>query len=302
MFRWNRYHDCDHALNPWVGGGCGNSQGWVAEAAQRPGRGLSMPLVSSHRSPSSRGSLAKAAQFARWRQMGPQRNITKGFFVSECISAEEGNVMRGTHGWAFNPSKSKPHFLFWERGRWQERKPKGQDVANIQMGRAFLWNEHVGRGMNFRSVVTNETPRFILKWNVYENGLVPAEKEPWELKEMLVCERGWRGTRESDVAAGGRQEAQQDSPWEEAGKGTQAASLEAGFSSPFHVSSWDLGIAFFICAGQGVLRHFVVGCGSPHCLQEVDRESIVRVGSSPQSPREEWGSGQRRNRDRWTGS
>lgn len=89
------------------------------------------------------------------------------------------------------------------------------------------------------------------------------------------------------MAARGRQEAQEDSPWEEVGKGTQSASLEGGFPSPFHVSSWDLGIAFFLCAGQGVLRHFVAGCGSPHCLQEVDRESIVRVGSSPQSPREE---------------
>ena len=89
------------------------------------------------------------------------------------------------------------------------------------------------------------------------------------------------------MAARGRQEAQADSPWEDVGKGTQAASLEAGFSSPFHVSSWALGIAFFICAGQGVLRHIVVGCGSPpHCLQEVDRECTVRVGSSSQNPRE----------------
>lgn len=142
--------DCDHALNPSVGWGCGTWQDWALEAAQRPGQGPSTPSLSSRCLCSSRRNLAKAAHFTTWRQTGPQRNIIKGLFVSECIGAEEGNVMHGMHGWAFDPPQPKPHFL-WERERWQERKPEGQDVANIQVGRALLWNEHVARGMGLRN-------------------------------------------------------------------------------------------------------------------------------------------------------
>lgn len=148
---------------PGLGEDVATRKGWAREAAQRPGWGLSMPLVSSHGFLSSRGNLAKAAQFTRWRQTGPQRNIIKGLFVSECIRAEEGNVIHGMHGWGFQPTQVQTSFSLWERGRWQEKKPKAQDIANIQVGRALLWNEHTGRGMNCRNAVVNETPRFILK-------------------------------------------------------------------------------------------------------------------------------------------
>lgn len=111
---------------PGLGEDVATRKGWAREAAQRPGWGLSMPLVSSHGFLSSRGNLAKAAQFTRWRQTGPQRNIIKGLFVSECIRAEEGNVIHGMHGWAFNPPKSKPHFLSGreEGGRRRSQKPR----------------------------------------------------------------------------------------------------------------------------------------------------------------------------------
>lgn len=99
--------------------------------------------------------------------MDPERNIIKGLFVSECISAEEGNVMHGMHGWVFNPPKSKPHFLF---GREEGGRRGSQEAGMLP---TFKWEgpssgmstlaEEWGRGMNFRNVVVNETPRFILK-------------------------------------------------------------------------------------------------------------------------------------------
>lgn len=41
-----------------------------------------------------------------------ERNIIKGFFVLECISVEEGNVMYGMYGWVFNLFKFKFYFFF----------------------------------------------------------------------------------------------------------------------------------------------------------------------------------------------
>lgn len=89
-------------------------------------------------------NLANTAQFAKWRQMSPQRNIIKGLFVSDCISAEEGNVMHGVHGWAFNPPKAKLHFLF---GREEGSRRGSQEARMLPVGRALYWNEHVGGGM-----------------------------------------------------------------------------------------------------------------------------------------------------------
>ena len=75
--------------------------------------------------------------------------------------------MRGMHGWTFNPPKSKPHFL---SGREEGGRRGSQKARTLP---TFKWEgpssgmstlaEEWGRGMNFRNVVTNETPRFILK-------------------------------------------------------------------------------------------------------------------------------------------
>lgn len=146
---------------PGLGEDVAARKGWAREAARRPEWGLSRPLVSSHGFLSSRGNLAKAAQFTRWRQTGPRETLSKAFLSQNASGLRKG-MLHGMHGWAFNPPKSKLISL-WERGRWQEKKPKAQDVANIQVGRALLWNEHTGRGMNCRNAVVNETLRFILK-------------------------------------------------------------------------------------------------------------------------------------------
>lgn len=99
--------------------------------------------------------------------MGPPRNIIKGLFVSECITAEEGNVMHGMHGWAFNPPKSKPHFL---SGREEGGRRGSQEARMLP---TFKWEgppsgmstlaEEWGRGMNFRNVVVNETLEIYFK-------------------------------------------------------------------------------------------------------------------------------------------
>lgn len=80
---------------------------------------------------------------------GPQRTIIKGLFVSECYA------WRAWMG--FQSSQVQTSFSLWERGRWQEKPPRGQEAASIQLGRGPLWNEHMGRGMNFRNIVVNGT-------------------------------------------------------------------------------------------------------------------------------------------------
>lgn len=88
--------------------------------------------------------------------------------------------------------------------------------------------EEWGRGMNFRNVVVNETLRFILKWKIYENNLVPEEKETWGLKQIVV---GGAGMTWSAGEWCGREEVrgQEESPQEGAGEGAWAADLEAVF-------------------------------------------------------------------------
>lgn len=89
--------------------------------------------------------------------------------------------------------------------------------------------EEWGRGMNFRNVVVNETLRFILKWKIYENNLVPEEKETWGLKQIVV------GGARMMWSAGewcGREEkvrGQEESPQEGAGERAWAADLKAVF-------------------------------------------------------------------------
>lgn len=93
--------------------------------------------------------------------MDPQRTIIKGLFVSECSSAEEGNVMHGTRGWAFNPPKAKPRFLSGREGGGRRRSQEARMLPTFKWegapsGMSTLAEEW-GRGMNFRNVVVNGT-------------------------------------------------------------------------------------------------------------------------------------------------
>jgi hypothetical protein len=71
------------------------------------------------------------------------------------------------HGWAFNPPKSKPRFLSareegGRRGSQEERMLPIFKWEGPFSGMSMLAEDR-GKGMNFRNVVVNVTPRFILK-------------------------------------------------------------------------------------------------------------------------------------------
>lgn len=81
----------------------------------------------------------------------PRETLSKAF-LSENASVPRKGMLCMAHAWmGFQPTQVQTSFSLWERGRWQERKPRGQDVASIQVGRAPLWNEHVGRGIRQRN-------------------------------------------------------------------------------------------------------------------------------------------------------
>lgn len=87
----------------------------------------------------------------------------------------------------------------------------------------------------------------------------------YQRKKRLESWNRWWFARWNDVEHGewcGREEkarGQGESPWEGAVDGAQSASLEACFSSCFHIGSHEQGIGFFICAGRGAPRHIIRG-------------------------------------------
>ena len=97
------------------------------------------------------GELGQGRSVCKMAPNGPPEKHYQRLF---CLRMHQcrGRECYAWHAWMdFQPTQVQTSFSLWERGRWQERKPKGQDVANIQVGRALLWNEHVGRGMGQRN-------------------------------------------------------------------------------------------------------------------------------------------------------
>lgn len=148
---------------PGLGEDVATRKSWAREAAQRPGWGTQHALGQLAWLPLQQGELGQGRSVHKMAPNGPPEKYYQRLF---CLRMHQG---RGRecytwHAWmGFQPTQVQTSFSLWERGRWQEKKPKAQDVANIQVGRALLWNEHTGRGMNCRNAVVNETPRFILK-------------------------------------------------------------------------------------------------------------------------------------------
>lgn len=133
MFRWNRCHDCDHALNPlgWV-------RMWQLARAGlerqpgRPGWGLSRPLVSSHGFLSSRGTWPRPLSSQDGAKRAPREALSKAFLSQNASGLRECYTW---HAWmGFQPTQVQTSFFSLGERRWQEKKPKAQDVANIQVG------------------------------------------------------------------------------------------------------------------------------------------------------------------------
>lgn len=121
MFRWNRYHDCDHALNPWVGGGCDNSQSWVTEAAQRPGRGLSMPLAPTACPPAG-GAWPRPLSLQHGAKWAPRETLSKAFLSQNASVPRKGMLcVACMDGLSTHPS---PNLIF----SLGERKVAGEEA------------------------------------------------------------------------------------------------------------------------------------------------------------------------------
>lgn len=174
MSRWGSYWTPRSVSMPSTPGLCGM---W-----QPPELGREQACPSSV--PTAYSSAGEHSQCCSTHKMVPDGPWEKHVQRPFCLGMHPCRG-RECYAWharmGFQPTQVQTSFALWERGRWQERKPSGQDAANIQAGRALLWNEHAGRGMHFRNVVVNETPKFILKWKIYENSLIPEGK-----KEMRV--------------------------------------------------------------------------------------------------------------------
>lgn len=150
---------------------CGNSEDSAEWAARKPGKGLTLPLsVTAASSPA--GKLGQ-----KGHQMGPQRNIIKGLFVSECIGAEEGNVMHGTcmDGFSTHPS---PNLIF----SLGERKVAGEKAKRPRRcqhssGKGpplewARWQRHGAEEWILKMLWWVRHWDLFLKWKIYENNLV----------------------------------------------------------------------------------------------------------------------------------
>lgn len=125
----------------------------------RPGQGPTAPLsVPAACSPA--GKLGQNG--IKW---APRETLSKAF-LSQRLSAEEGNVMHGIcmDGFSTHPS---PNLVLSgrEEGAGEEATRPGCCQHSSGKGPSGMSTlaEKWGRGMNLRNVAVNETLRFILK-------------------------------------------------------------------------------------------------------------------------------------------
>lgn len=113
--------------------------------------------------------------------------------------------MHGMHGWAFNPPSLNLIFSLGEKKvAGEEAKRPGCCQHSSGKGPPLEWAHWQKNGAEewiLEMLWWTRHLRLILKQTIYENNLVPEEKETWELKSMMVSELGWCGTQESNVAA-----------------------------------------------------------------------------------------------------
>lgn len=107
----------------------------------------------------------------------------------------------------FQPTQVQTSFSLWERVRWQQQMPRGQEAASIQEGRVLLWNEcadtEVGQRKEFEKHCGEWNTKIYFKmkdvWKKLgtRRGKKERGRETWKLK--WVWEIWWRGTQKDIV-------------------------------------------------------------------------------------------------------